>query len=222
VNATTGNAFVARLTGPLKNLNHQFNNLLSSPTVGIHHADCIISDLIEQSNDQKRVARLGKEQAVTNRREKMYVLHSMATPAGYVEDNLATKTVTIPTELDSLTKHIGLSCDLPEQFTDITDDDQERDEQAATDGLHNFLQGIEWEDEDVPIDADQFEEELTEVDDWIWTIHTSLFTKKSTMDTFCRLTKDQPWVPFKKPREPRNDTDQDAYALFDSMYPKLD
>jgi len=79
VNPKMGKAFVSCSAGPLENINRQFNSLLNAPMVGIARADRVINNHIEQSNDRKRMTRLGKGQSVTVQTEKLHVLHSMAT-----------------------------------------------------------------------------------------------------------------------------------------------
>lgn len=79
MNPKTGKAFVSCSAGPLENINRQFNSLLNAPMVGIARADRVINNHIEQSNDRKRMTRLGKGQSVTVQTEKLHVLHSVAT-----------------------------------------------------------------------------------------------------------------------------------------------
>jgi len=180
------------------------------------------------------VSRLGEEEATTHKTEKLHVLHSLAVSLGCKEDILHTTSVSVPTKLDALEEFVGLSYKLPDLFeeTEAQDDEgavETNEEQAAQD-LASFLHGIDWEEEDVAVDPNQFanlvEDDTAlqekEVSDCAWTMATHLFSKETTMDSFRRLTSDQPWIPFEKPDKPKEKCHEEECSLFESMCKRFD
>jgi len=152
------------------------------------------------------------------------------------QDDRMTKTLSIPMDLAIHAEHMAMAYDLPDHFNkeEEKEKDASQNEIAVSEELETFLQGQEWEDEDVAIEGsfpqdentdeggDSISQQSTEnIDDRIWSISTALFAKERSMDTFKRLYKNQPWVPFKKPQDPKTKMDEEEHALFESMYPRF-
>ena len=221
INPTSGKTYTARSTGTNEVDNRYLNRLLNTPSVGTQRADRVTSDHCEQTNEKKRVSRLGEGAALTHRTEKLCVLHSMAVSAGFTDLELPTSTIEIPTELDTLTEHIGMEHELPSHFEEKEDttadnnDEALHDEEAQAE-LAAFMSGIEWEDDDVPISMEdkQTENAMDDVEKKVWSTYTRILKTESTFDTFSRLTKDRPWVPFKRPNETRSKEEEEEFNLF--------
>jgi len=238
VNPTTFIARSARSTGTNENDNMQILRILNNPIVGINRADRVINDHYEQSNERKKVNRLGETPAIMHRTEKIYWLNSLAMSLGFTKEQLPYE-VAIPTKMNGLEEFVGMSYELPEVFVDnstlIADvegepasqvmEEQEAEEQAAE--ISDFLQGINFdEEEDIRVDGDQFDgaaavqnQEAT-IKQAI-AVHTAkIHENKSTMVAFKRLTEQQPWVPFKPPDTPESEVtnvDREEYALFNKL-----
>lgn len=91
--------------------------------------------------------------ALTHKTKKLHVLHSLASSLGHHEDDLTTKSLAIPTELDTLKEHVCLSYNLPNTFNrPKTEEDLENNEAEASSELASFLDGVEWEEEDIIAD----------------------------------------------------------------------
>lgn len=119
--------------------------------------------------------------------------------------------------------------ELPETFKTRLGDDGDADaveEEADTD-LANFLSGIEFEDDDIPVDARQFALNPDEIDDEPSNHATleelereiainlpAISKKESTFQTCKRLTEQQPWVPFEKPNKSLNELQEAEYQFF--------
>jgi len=200
-----------------------------------------MGDSYEQSNDRKKVTRLGEEEQPTCRTEKLLMLNSVAKEAGHKGAELPFEKVSCPPTMP-LKERIGFEFELPEDFKeseDITDED-----------LNNFLHGINFEEEDVPINPSRHQpasekgpteeerdsrrdkearmfnldelEELTAEEMLTLELEVSralptVVNKESTMEAFNRLTQGRPWVPFKNPKEPQTELDAAECALFDDL-----
>jgi hypothetical protein len=235
VNPVTKDAFTARSTGTNEVDNRYLNRLLDTPSVGIARAERLISDHYERSNDRKRCRRLGEPEAISYRTERLYFLNSIAKSAGFAGDELPVKVAYPP--LMPLVEFMGLQYELPAAFRENSDtngDDvifAQEEEDRATGDLHNFLTGIDFEeeDEDIPVDSDQFRHGTEEInnngnnsnernapdanmepipidfdalEEEVARILPLVKANETTFQTFCRLTADQPWVPFKHPKDP--------------------
>jgi hypothetical protein len=93
VNPRNNKTFTARSTGTCEADARQMNSLLNTPSVGIARAERVINDFYEQSNDRKRVSRLGEEQALTSRVERLLLLNSLAEGCGYKKGASSTECV---------------------------------------------------------------------------------------------------------------------------------
>lgn len=90
---------------------------------------------------------------MTHKTKKLHVLHSLASSLGHHEDDLTTKSLAIPTELDTLKEHVCLSYNLPNTCNrPKTEEDLENNEAEASSELASFLDGVEWEEEDIIAD----------------------------------------------------------------------
>ena len=231
VNPKTGKARTGRSTGTNENDNMLVLRTLNSPTVGVARADRVISDHCEQSNEKKKVNRLGEEPAITHRTEKIYWVNSLATSVGFKEEELPYK-VSIPTPISELKEHLGLTYNLPTIFQsenllegveEEEGDDgapgnaqrniEELTDSARQDEMGEFLDGVDFDsdEEDIDVGADQFQDLVDDTDvltndvalERAILVHAAKISdNESTFATFKRLTEQRPWVPFKKPDAP--------------------
>jgi len=138
-------------------------------------ADRVINDHCEQSNERKKVNRLGEEAPITHRTEKIHWLNSLAVSLGFAKEQLPCD-VSIPAKMSELEEHLGVSHELPDVFKDNTvliadvegepasedAEEQEGARQAAE--IAEFLQGVNLdEEEDVPADGEQFNAQAAEL-----------------------------------------------------------
>ncbi|CAB9518949.1 hypothetical protein SEMRO_976_G226890.1 [Seminavis robusta] len=160
VNPNTDKAFTARSTGTNEVDNRALNRLLNSAVVGIARAERVLSDHYEQSNLRKRVRRLGEEEPVSCRLDKMLLLNSFAQSCGYENKDLPAQGITAPPQLP-FEEFLGLDFELPDNFkpaeASVQDLDDDQGEEGLAD-LANMMLGEDWlNDEDVPVDASQFQ-----------------------------------------------------------------
>jgi hypothetical protein len=234
VNPTNQKAYTTRSTGTNENDNMQLYRLLNSPTVGIHRAERVISDHYEQSNDRKKVSRLGEHQLCTHRTEKLYVLNSIAVELGFKEDQLPVKeAVSIPTSIDSVTEYIGWLHKAPTIFEAVGtgEEEEETNDNVAVEDLANFMAGVNFDNDDVAVPTDDLPQLAnmmdvnpipltTPVDTAIPIVIANVVTYETTFDAFKRLTEERPWVPFSDPKSsdpPTDPVDKAEYELFERL-----
>jgi hypothetical protein len=224
INPVNGKGFSARSTGTNENDNMFLNRLLNTPSIGLARAERVISDHYEQSNGKKEVSRQGGPEHITARTEKLYTLNSVAKSCGIKDDDLPVRErVSIPRSLDEVEEFLGMQYSLLEWFRSALSDkeDEGEDGKAVDADMANFLAGIDFEHDDVPVDPAQFgvnmEAENTEVGRGAEDLTINLPEinhNESTFEAFKRLTEQHPWVPFTKPDKPRSDMEEEEYAYF--------
>jgi hypothetical protein len=128
------------------------NCLLNHPSIGLPRAERVISDNYENSNAHKQVSRLGGEEQITNRTEKLYTLNSIHLSCGLDKKDLPVKEqVSILRTLDELKEYMGMEYELPAAFKVDKQTDYEQEAQAEED-LANFLAGVDFDDNNVAVD----------------------------------------------------------------------
>ena len=211
---------------------------LDTPSIGLTRAVTDISNFFEDMNDRKRVNRLGEEAEETSRTEQLQALHGLASSCGFSSEEIGFKTPTFPKGLDNMQEFIGFDYKLPRNFNidDINEeaiDDNSDDEKEEE--LADFLRDISFVDENSEEEAEidernQDAEELgsdvepvdvfcmdVEVDYSIYV--PELIEKETTCESFARLTKEQPWIPFRNPKEASvfDSVDNAECEMFDEM-----
>lgn len=88
VNPVTNQAFAARSTSQLEVSHREANQLLDTPLIGLPRAERVLDDFYEQSNDRKRVTRLGQKEPLTCQTDKLQLLISIAKSCGVDKDKL--------------------------------------------------------------------------------------------------------------------------------------
>jgi hypothetical protein len=215
INPVTGKGFSGRSTGTNENDNMFLNRLLNTPSIGLARAERIISDHYEASNAKKEVSRLGGQQHLTNRTEKLYAVNSMHTSCGFPDHDLPVREkISLPRTLDEVEEFLGMTYSLPEAFTSKTEE-QDDNGDASTNDLANFLAGIDFDNDDIAIDPTQFGTANNIDDEDVMPIHLPLINpNETTFEAFKRLTQQHPWVPFAKPDKARNELEDEEYSYF--------
>ena len=155
INARTGEAKSARGTGGNENQHRELNAALDAPSVGIARAERIIDDCCEMSNDRKMVKRLGMKEQPTYRTDKLLFLNSLAQSCGFQQAQLPFDVSYPPSP--PIEEFMGMSFELPDEFLPSKSPDEE--EENVDDGVNDmqqFLDGIDFENDDIPINANQF------------------------------------------------------------------
>ena len=243
VNPRTGEAKSARGTGGNENQHRELNAVLDSPSVGIARAERIIDDCYEMSNDRKMVKRLGMKEQPTFRTDKLVFLNSLAQSCGFKDAQLPFDVSHPPSPL--LVEYMGMSFELPEEFLPSKSaEEEEDDEEAGVNDMVQFLEGIDFDYEDIAIppahftprdetttdaeidsrrqEEDIFDEDLEPIEFETFEREVaralpSIIDKETTMEAWCRLTQGKPIVPFKNPSLPLTDLDRAEHALFDEL-----
>jgi len=122
------------------------NALLDAPSVGLARACRVVGDSYEQPNDRKKVTRLGEKEQPTCRTEKLLILNSVAKDAGFKGAELPFEKVSCPPSL-ALKECMGFEFELPDDFKESED--------VADADLNKFLEGVNFEEEDVPVNPRQ-------------------------------------------------------------------
>jgi len=238
-NQTTQKTYTARGTGGNEAAWRYINRILDTPAIGLSRADQVINNYFEADNDKKRVSRLGEKPEETSRTEQLQALHRLASKCGFKDDEIPVASINFPTAVDSFVEHIGFEQHLPMDFNvdDVRDNAEDDDSAADLEDLADFLRDVAFTDNDGtgtdPTEensghdnarfagAPGFEEEA-EVD---LTIYTPIIMKNErTYDRFTSLSKEQPWVPFRDPKDAHRLTelDQAEISLFDELEPNYD
>jgi len=155
INARTGEAKSARGTGGNENQHRELNAALDAPSVGIARAERIIDACYEMSNDRKMVKRLGMKEQPTYRTDKLLFLNSLAQSCGFQQAQLPFDVSYPPSP--PIEEFMGMSFELPDEFLPSKSPDEE--EENVDDGVNDmqqFLDGIDFENDDIPINANQF------------------------------------------------------------------
>jgi len=242
VNPRTGEVRSARGTGGCENDHRWLNDLLDMPSVGIARAERVIDDFYKMSNDRKMVNRLGMKEQPTHRTDKLLFLNSLAKSCGF-EDAQLPFDVSYPPS-SPVQEHMGLNFELPDEFrlppseeqptaTDVGrfqfSEGKEGEEEGVSD-MAQFLDGIDFDDDDTPVDEMQFtprDDAMTEAEmdsrldeegtGLLEDVDANVFAafeeevaaalpkiadNETTMQAWERLTQQRPVVPFKNPRLP--------------------
>jgi hypothetical protein len=127
--------------------------------------------------------------------------------------------------LDGLKEYMGMQYKIPDCFKEVVGEEEAVDEgDGSTNDLENFLAGIDFDDDDIPIDATQFpghDSESVEpspvennVEDQLNVYLPLINPNETTFQAFKRLTEQHPWVPFALPDKPRNELEEAEYDYF--------
>jgi len=238
-NPATDKTCSARGTGGNEAAWRCTNRLLDTPSIGVTRAEQAMHNCFEADNGRKRVRRLGEEAEETSRAEQLRSLGTMAKECGFKGNDIPTTHLECPREIDGLTEHIGMDCKLASTYNvdDVRDDAEDDDSEASDKDLADFLRDLNFVDDagadstgvtgGVDISEDFLnDEEFEPVDVFavseeidVSICVPTIVSNKKTCDTFSRLAKGQPWVPFKEPREIQNftDTDRAEAASFQEM-----
>jgi len=235
---------------------------LDAPSVGIAQAERVINDFYEMSNDRKLVNRLGMKEQPTYRTDKLLFFNSLASSCGFEDAQLPFEVSYPPSP--PVKEYMGLNFELPAEFCLPVEDreastadthmarfqfsstEEEGDEDATAHDMAQFLEGIEFDNDDVPVHGEQFTpRDETETEEEIITrLHEDsqgfaeedlepvafekfeqevasslprIVDRESTMEAWMRLTQQRPIVPFKSPRLPLTELDKAEHALFDEL-----
>jgi len=241
-NVATGKTHSARGTGGNEVAWRHVHRPLDTPSIGVTRAEQAIHNCFESDNNKKRVTRLGERPEETSRSEQLQSLTRLAVKCGFHATEMPSTDVSCPSETNGLTEHIGMDHKLP--FHCDVDDVQEEAEDdhsegSDTDGLAEFLKDLDLEN-DVDTgnnnNADGLQETLDaeecdpvdvfalnqDIDMAIFV--PTLAENEKTCDRFAHLTEQQPWVPFKHPKESAtfSNVDRDEEALFKEMHGNCD
>ena len=241
-NPRTKKTYTSRGTGTNEIDNRYLNRLIPTPSVGLTRADRLLHDYYERSNDRKFVNRLGREPTITTRSEQLGMLKSLAQECGF--SDFPEKNPQYPNDIDGLDEHIGFEYHLPEEESNVDEDDREEGEEEAIDesddsdeeDMIDLLQdpGIL---DDAPadnkttnqMDLDEINLEPNDVFAFGSTVDVSLFMptvieNERTYDTFVRKTQNTHWIPFAHPKDSAIHTTRDKaeYELFDDMRKSYD
>ena len=151
-----------------------------------------------------------------------------------------------PHSVENAKEHIGFECELPPELESnaVVEEavDDEEGETSELEGLDSFLSEVDFAEEDTRIDPDQFptgddanaeandvqHHPLDEVFAMDKNVDVDVFLPEilqceSAHESFCRLTKNAPWTPFKEPNKgPFDEVDKVEHALFDALSPSCD
>ena len=155
VNPYTQKAFTVRSTGTNEADNRLLERLFDSPYVGIARAERIILGYYEASNERKAVRRLGAKPSLTNRTESVYHMASMATAAVFTKEDLPATMEVAPKA--PVKEYLGLNFALPAEFEAAgasTDDEEDRGD--SNHDFAQFLAGVDFDLDDVPVNPTQF------------------------------------------------------------------
>ncbi|CAB9527948.1 hypothetical protein SEMRO_2110_G315010.1 [Seminavis robusta] len=196
VNPKTGRAFTARSTGTNEVDNRVLNDILSSATVGIARAERVLADHYEKSNAKKRVKPLGEEEVVTTRTDKLLLLNCFAKSCGYDRKDLPAQGVTAPPKLP-FKEYMGFQFDLPEAFRPVEASAKDADDDNGEEGLADLAELI------LATDGNTL---------------PTIRVYETTLEAYKRLTRDQPWVPFKGyDKTDHDDVDKAEEDLFQKL-----
>jgi len=271
VNPRTGKVRSARGAGGCENDHRWLNDLLDMPAIGIARAERATDNFCEMSNDRKMVNRLGTKEQPACRTDKLLFLNSLAKSCGFDEAQLPFEVSYPPSP--PARACMGLNFDLPEEFRlperqledaegasqnreasvrdmarfqfSAREEEEAEDEDAAVRDMSQFLEGIEFDDGDLPAEGDQFtprdeteteaevdsrqhEEDGMPLEDLEPAVFATfeqevaaalpkIVDRESTMQAWEQLTQQRPIVPFKNPRLPLTDLDKAEHALFDEL-----
>lgn len=224
VNPTTGKAFTACGTGGNEASWRYINRLLDTPSIGITRAEQVIHNYFEGDNDRKRVSRLGEQPEESSRTEQLQALHGLASKCGFTGDKIPVPQA-CPTDIADFEEFIGLDYQLPRNFNvdDVREEAIDDDDDDLME-ISDFLQDVDF---DAPVNNENLEDKdvfaLNSTVD-LSIFEPAIFNNESTCASFCRLTAQQPWVPFKDPKLVSSFTaiDNAEMALFDEMEENYD
>jgi len=245
-NAATGKHFVARGTSLNKTVNKYLNALLGS-SIGIDRADRLLNSFLKVWNHRMQMQRLGAEDFGTVRTEVMALLNSLADGARHKAGELPFPTLSKLSLLPNQFKEsLGLNFEYAHEDVsnpvDMSNQQRAYGEDPSAD-LQELLESIDWDalddqeeeedDEEEPDDLSfnddpldvgfQEEDEDEDVDVQVEQMHLlALETKapETSMQSFSRLTNEQPWVPFRKinATTPKTALDLEEEGLFNRLH----
>jgi hypothetical protein len=240
MNPCSGIVYTGCSTGSCEVDNRMLNHLLDSSHVAPALAERKIWMHHDHQNERKRVTRLGEREELTLRTEKVALVNSFASEAGFKDKELPFPHLATP-RVQHTHEFMDLSYDLPDSFKEDVNPGEE-------DVLADFLYGVDWS-KDVPVDVDQYSEPVNndvdtdtkdndadfafddgpEVDALQDTLTLDMVSlnrveplswRETTFEAYKRLVQ-APWVPLTKPdATEKTALDEEEAKLFNDLLEK--
>lgn len=143
-NAKTKKMCTTRGTSTNEANNRQLNHLLDQPSIGLTKAAQVIGNYYEDSNDRKRVLRLGEIESVSARTERLQALHGLAARCGFSDEDMGMQKPSYPPfSSENNQENIGFEYKLPTLFEEsITKDAVDGEEDNDNDQLLTHTHGV--------------------------------------------------------------------------------
>ena len=227
-NPRTGQFYCRRGTSSIES-DHRGLDEMTGTHIGVGLCDRKCSTYFETLNEKKRVNRLGEKDYGTHRTETLALINSLASSAGFKDDNLPFPGLSVPTlppkqvreqfgfnvapGAVEIVSHPSITTDTAAAVENAEADDDVDPQEDPID-LAEFTEELE-----LQVEADTEPPEEDNAEDTVSIaaerIVPNIRANETTMKAYERLTNQQAWYPFSD--TPITKLDKEEFAQFDTM-----
>ena len=239
-NPVTGKFYCRRGTSSIES-DHRGLDEMTGTHIGVGLCDRKSTTYFEMLNEKKRVNRLGETDCGTHRTETLALVNSLASSAGFADDNLPFPDLSVPAmprkedreffgfnmplngDIENLANPALMAETMCGDGTveDTDDDAEDKDPEEEPIDLTEFLSDLtdQVEEEEADVNDDDNNNENPQQRDAVELaaekILPTIEANETTMKAHERLTNQQAWCPFADKAETK--MDQEEFAQFDLM-----